>query len=45
VVSELQSTVSDLQRTLPGLAKNMSSADASIRQTDKDSASSTPKSS
>ena len=45
VVSELQSTVSDLQRTLPELSKNMSSADASIRQTDKDSASSTPKSS
>ena len=43
VVSELQSTVSDLQRTLPGLSKNMSSADASIRQTD--NASSTPKSS
>ena len=45
VVSELQSTLSDLQRTLPELSKNMSSADASIRQTDKDSASSTPKSS
>ena len=45
VVSELQSTLSDLQRTLPELSKNVSSADASIRQTDKNSASSTPKSS
>lgn len=45
VVSELQATLSDLQRTLPELSKNVSSADASIRQTDKNSASSTPKSS
>lgn len=45
VVSELQSTLSDLQRTLPELSKNVSSVDASIRQTDKNSASSTPKSS
>ncbi|WP_164719377.1 hypothetical protein [Actinomyces viscosus] len=45
MVSELQSTLSQLQKSLPGLATNLSSANTSVQQSDRDSASRTPKSS